>query len=69
MYKLLPKTWDNKNVNVVLRTTDNTFIPFNSSNTDYRTFRKDLTEGEELQDAEGNVMTAEEVEEFVATLP
>ena len=45
-------------------------IPFDSANADYQTFRQEINEGKaELQDAEGNVMTVEEVEEFVATLP
>ena len=29
----------------------------------------DLTNGAELQDADGNVMTAEQVQDFLATLP
>lgn len=31
--------------------------------------QKDLSEGAELQDADGNTMTAEQVAEFVNTLP
>jgi hypothetical protein len=31
-------------------------IPFDPANTDYQTFKKDLADGAELQDAEGNVI-------------
>jgi hypothetical protein len=34
----------------------NAFIPFDPANTDYQTFKKDLANGAELQDAEGNVI-------------
>lgn len=55
--------------NQVLRISDNAFIPFDPANTDYQTFKRDLTEGVELQDAEGNVMTAKAVKDFLKTLP
>jgi len=44
-------------------------IPLSSDNSDYQTFKKDVLAGAELQDADGNVMTTEEANEFVATLP
>lgn len=44
-------------------------IPFDPANTDYQQFKKHLAEGGELQDAEGQVMTPEAVQAFVATLP
>jgi hypothetical protein len=55
MYKLQP---DNMGVkaNCVLRIADNAFIPMSTDNTDYQTFKKDLADGAELQDAEGNVI-------------
>jgi hypothetical protein len=34
----------------------NISIPFAPDNTDYQTFKKDLDDGAELQDAEGNVI-------------
>ena len=47
-----------------------TTIPFNSDNTDYANFKKKiLAETAELQDADGNTMSAVEAKEFVATLP
>ena len=63
MYKL---TSENKGVQ---RLSDNAFIPFASDNTDYQTFKRDVLAGAELQDADGNVMTQEEADAFIATLP
>jgi hypothetical protein len=40
----------------VSRLFDNTSIPFAVDNTDYQTFKKDLADGAELQDADGNVI-------------
>jgi hypothetical protein len=63
---------------MIQRLSDNAFIPFDPANTDYQRFKKQIQGiGEfgrsitpvELQDAEGNTMTTEEVTEFIATLP
>ncbi len=49
---------------------ETSFIPFDPANNDYVRFKKEISGGKaELQDAEGNTMTAEEVAEFIATLP
>jgi hypothetical protein len=53
----------------VQRLSDNTFIPFNPANTDYQNFKKEVLAGAELQDADGNVMTQEQAEQFINTLP
>ena len=54
----------------VIRTTDGACIPFDPANTDYANFKKAINEETaELQDADGNTMTASEAKEFVATLP
>jgi hypothetical protein len=45
-----------KNDNAVIRLSDNASIPFDPANTDYANFKKDLADGAELQDAEGNVI-------------
>ena len=55
--------------NAIIRTTDGATIPFDPANTDYAEFKKAVTVGAELQDASGNVMTAEAAQAFVATLP
>jgi len=62
----------------VKRLSDNSFIPFDPSNTDYANFKRHLQGLDEngnsitpaeLQDADGNTMSPEEVAEFLATLP
>ena len=54
----------------VLRLVDNTFIPFDPANTDYANFKKQINADEaQLEDADGNLMTAEQAKEYVATLP
>jgi hypothetical protein len=40
----------------VKRLDDGSVIPFDPANTDYANFKKDLADGAELQDAEGNVI-------------
>ena len=68
MYKLI-KNIDGTSCSV-FRVKDNTSIPFVESNTDYANFKKEINaETVELQDAEGNTMTAAEAKAYVATLP
>ena len=47
---------------------DGASIPFDPDNTDYQQFKKDLSEGASLKDAEGNDMTAEQITTFLRTL-
>ena len=54
MYKL--KENFTGGLDFVIRTTDNAFIPFDNANSDFQQFKKDLANGAELQDAEGNVI-------------
>ena len=45
-------------------------IPFDPANTDYANFKKEILADEaQLQDADGNTMTAEQAKAYVATLP
>jgi hypothetical protein len=44
-------------------------IPFDPANTDYAQFKKAVLDGAELQDAEGNTMSAEQATQFVKELP
>jgi len=73
MYKLGKNIVDGERIvikaNYVQRLEDKAFIPFDPDNTDYTRFKKDLQDGVELQDAEGQVMTKEQVEEFMRGLP
>ena len=47
-----------------------TTIPFNSDNTDYANFKKEILADEaQLQDAEGDTMSAAAAKEYIATLP
>jgi hypothetical protein len=55
MYKLLPLDMFG-NQSHVQRLSDFAHIPFSLENTDYANFKKDLADGAELQDAEGNVI-------------
>ena len=55
--------------NAVLKD-NSTSIPFDPQNTDFANFKKEVNaETAELQDAEGNTMTAAEAKEFISTLP
>jgi hypothetical protein len=56
-------------IDVVVRIDDNACIPFDPANTDYQTFRKEVLAGAELQSAEGQAMSQEEANQFIATLP
>ncbi len=69
MYKQCFDSISNKVADCIKRLSDNAFIPFDPANTDYAEFKKEVTAGAELQDADGNVMTAEAAQAFVATLP
>ena len=54
----------------VTRLSDNASIPFNPANTDYANFKTAILEDKaQLQDADGNTMTAEQAKDFVKELP
>lgn len=60
----------NEEARIIRRLTDDACIPFNPDNTDYVNFKKEINEGKaQLQDADGNVMSAEEAKAYIATLP
>lgn len=68
MYKLIQPI-NPSTVRIVLRVADTSFIPIDELNADYKQFKKDMENGAELQDIDGNVMTQEQIQEFLATLP
>lgn len=46
------------------------FIPFDPTNTNYQQFKQSINDDTaQLEDADGNLMTADEAKTFVATLP
>ena len=57
------------NINCVLLLETNSTIPFDPDNTDYANFKKEVLAGAELQDADGNVMTQEQADNFIKELP
>jgi len=63
-YKLIGRTLNP----MVQRLFDNACIPYDPANTDYAEFKKLVAEGAELQDADGNVMSAEAAQEFIRNL-
>ncbi len=70
MYKLLNKNTEFQSLIIENADDSVTSIPFDPANTDYRNFKKEINaESAELQDAEGNTMTAAEAKAYVATLP
>ena len=69
MYKLYKDVTTQELLNITIRLSNGASIPFDPANTDYAEFKKAVTAGAELQDADGNVMTAEAAQAFVATLP
>lgn len=69
MYKLY-KDFITNRVCTVIRPSDNAFIPFAPDNTDYAQFKKQINENiAQLQDAEGNLMTAQAAKDFIKELP
>ena len=68
MYRLIQANEGDKQ-NGVKRLADDAFIPFDPANTDYQKFKVDVADGVPLEDPDGNVMTQDEVNAFLETLP
>jgi len=57
-------------VTTVERSVDHACIPFDPANTDYANFKREIETGTaELQDANGQPMSAADANAYVATLP
>ena len=70
MYKQYKKIDGSINTHGVIRTTDNACIPFDPANTDYANFRKEILADEaQLQDSDGNTMSAEQAKDYIKELP
>ena len=69
MYKLINNPITNETIGI-LRLSDNATIPFDPANTDYANFKKEILADEaQLQDAEGDTMSAAAAKEYISTLP
>ena len=69
MYRLSGKDETGRNIQVALRISDGVQFPFSVANTDYQQFKVQVADGTPLEDPEGNVMTQEQVDEFLRTIP
>jgi hypothetical protein len=71
MYKLYLAGFDATEPNAATTVGVNPQISFlfDPANTDYRRFKEQVLTGAELQDADGNVMTQEQANEFIGSLP
>jgi len=68
MYQLSPQ-YRGQTLSVI-RLSDNASIPFDPANIDYANFKTAILEDKaQLQDAEGNTMTAEQAKDFIKELP
>ena len=67
-YKLIKSPLTGQ-INAVTIIGKNICIPFAPDNTDYQNFKKEVLAGAELQDAAGNVMTQEQADAYIASLP
>jgi hypothetical protein len=69
MYTLLPQDLITNAPKTVQRSLDRASIPFDSNNTDYQQFVRDIKSGAQLNDAEGNPITGAALTTFIGTLP
>ena len=69
MYRQMKDVLDGKLVAGIWWIEKSASIPFDVGNTDYQKFKLDIESGVELQDPDGNIMTPEEVSDFLKTLP
>jgi hypothetical protein len=69
MYKQCKDSITGETAKSAVRLVGGVYFPFYDGNTDYDKFKKDLADGAELQDAEGNVFTLEQAKEYLGTLP
>jgi hypothetical protein len=74
MYQLIKSPITGELMDCVKRLIDNAYIPFDPANTDYQQFKQAINDPlrpdtAQLQDADGNTMSAEDAKQFVASLP
>jgi len=69
LYITNPKNTTTPNAAMTIATSPQISFIFIPANTDYQQFKKELANGVELKDAEGNQMTPEQITTFLETLP
>jgi len=69
MYQLMSPIFGQIKIITVLKTDNHLCITFDPANTDYQQFKIDMSNGIELYDADNNLMTSEQITEFLNTLP
>lgn len=69
-YQLLKGQLESKATAAIKYDADSaTSFVFDPANTDYQKFKTDVAAGVPLEDPEGNVMTQEQVDDFLKTIP
>lgn len=69
IYKLSPLNPAGQQTSVI-RLSDMATIPFDPANTDYQNFKTEINDQTaQLEDADGNLMTAQQAIDYVKTLP
>ena len=69
MYQLMSPIFGQIKIITVLKTDNHLCITFDPANTDYQQFKIDLANGAGLNDADNDPMTADQIAQFVSTLP
>ena len=70
MYKLGKNHFTQTEPSSVIRLSDGACVPFDPANTDYANFKKEINADEaQLEDADGDLMTAEQAKNYVKELP
>lgn len=70
MYKLIKPHWSDPEQNHVQRMLDMVFIPFDPSNIDYQNFKAEINADQaQLENADGNLMTAAQAKAYIKELP
>ena len=70
MYKLQKDNLTGKITSIGILENPFTVIPIDPANTDYANFKREINdETAQLQDADGNLMSAQQAKAYVATLP
>jgi len=67
-YQIIAGEFLGQIIQVCIKRSDNASIPYDTNNTDYKNFKIDLANGVQLMDADGNPMTADQIQTFLQGL-